>query len=164
MAQDKGFPPLSRTVDIEIDVVDRANNPPVWTQSIYGPIYIKENLPVGAGVISVKARCVIHRTRQHDLHVYAHQLATQLVHLATLSVHRLRAHGYTVGAPGNTVGVRLACTWQHCRCNACVHLATQSVHHLRALGNTKLPLSNGNFSDGGGRNLITGGIIVFCCS
>ncbi|XP_076032082.1 neural cadherin isoform X3 [Oratosquilla oratoria] len=55
VAQDKGFPPLSRTVDVQIDVVDRANNPPVWTQSIYGPIYIKENRPVGAGVISVKA-------------------------------------------------------------------------------------------------------------
>ncbi|KAB7494699.1 Neural-cadherin [Armadillidium nasatum] len=55
VAQDRGFPPLSRTVDVEIDVVDRANKPPVWTQSIYGPIYIKENLPVGAGVISVKA-------------------------------------------------------------------------------------------------------------
>nr|XP_027213140.1 neural-cadherin-like [Penaeus vannamei] len=55
VAQDRGFPPLSRTVDVQIDVVDRANNPPVWTQSIYGPIYIKENLPVGAGVISVKA-------------------------------------------------------------------------------------------------------------
>ncbi|KAK4289887.1 hypothetical protein Pmani_037174, partial [Petrolisthes manimaculis] len=59
VAQDRGFPPLSRTVDVQIDVVDRANNPPVWTQSIYGPIYIKENLPVGAGVISVKARSVV---------------------------------------------------------------------------------------------------------
>ena len=56
VAQDQGFPPLSRTVEVQIEVVDRANNPPVWTQSIYGPIYIKENLPVGAGVISVKAR------------------------------------------------------------------------------------------------------------
>lgn len=56
VAQDRGFPPLSRTVEVQIEVVDRANNPPVWTQSIYGPIYIKENLPVGAGVISVKAR------------------------------------------------------------------------------------------------------------
>lgn len=46
-------------MDVQIDVVDRANNPPVWTQSIYGPIYIKENLPVGAGVISVKARSVV---------------------------------------------------------------------------------------------------------
>lgn len=58
VAHDGGYPSLSRSVDVQIDVVDRANNPPVWTQSIYGPIYIKENLPVGAGVISVKARSV----------------------------------------------------------------------------------------------------------
>lgn len=58
MAQDKGFPPLSRTVEVQIDVVDRANNPPVWDHVVYGPIYIRENLPVGAKVVSVKARCV----------------------------------------------------------------------------------------------------------
>ncbi|KAF9809555.1 hypothetical protein SFRURICE_020852, partial [Spodoptera frugiperda] len=58
MAQDKGFPPLSRTVEVQIDVVDRANNPPVWDHTVYGPIYIRENLPVGAKVVSVKARCV----------------------------------------------------------------------------------------------------------
>ncbi|GBP11622.1 Neural-cadherin, partial [Eumeta japonica] len=55
MAQDKGFPPLSRTVEVQIDVVDRANNPPVWDHTVYGPIYIRENLPVGAKVVSVKA-------------------------------------------------------------------------------------------------------------
>ncbi|KAG8223175.1 hypothetical protein J437_LFUL000341, partial [Ladona fulva] len=55
MAQDKGYPPLSRTVEVQIDVVDRANNPPVWDHVVYGPIYIKENLPVGARVVSVKA-------------------------------------------------------------------------------------------------------------
>nr|XP_021206767.2 neural-cadherin isoform X3 [Bombyx mori] len=55
MAQDKGFPPLSRTVEVQIDVVDRANNPPVWDHVVYGPIYIRENLPVGAKVVSVKA-------------------------------------------------------------------------------------------------------------
>lgn len=58
MAQDKGFPPLSRTVEVQIDVVDRANNPPVWDHVVYGPIYIRENLPVGAKVVSVKARSV----------------------------------------------------------------------------------------------------------
>lgn len=58
MAQDKGFPPLSRTVEVQIDVVDRANNPPVWDHTVYGPIYIRENLPVGAKVVSVKARSV----------------------------------------------------------------------------------------------------------
>nr|CAD7590218.1 unnamed protein product [Timema genevievae] len=55
MAQDKGYPPLSRTVEVQIDVVDRANNPPVWDHVVYGPIYIKENMPVGAKVVSVKA-------------------------------------------------------------------------------------------------------------
>lgn len=58
MAQDKGYPPLSRTVEVQIDVVDRANNPPVWDHVVYGPIYIRENLPVGAKVVSVKARSV----------------------------------------------------------------------------------------------------------
>lgn len=58
MAQDKGYPPLSRTVEVQIDVVDRANNPPVWDHGVYGPIYIRENLPVGAKVVSVKARSV----------------------------------------------------------------------------------------------------------
>jgi hypothetical protein len=56
MAQDKGYPPLSRTVEVQIDVVDRANNPPVWDHTIYGPIYVKENMPVGGKVVSVKAR------------------------------------------------------------------------------------------------------------
>ncbi|CAF4759505.1 unnamed protein product [Pieris macdunnoughi] len=55
MAQDKGFPPLSRTVEVQIDVVDRANNPPVWDHTVYGPIYIRENMPVGGRVVSVKA-------------------------------------------------------------------------------------------------------------
>ena len=58
MAQDKGYPPLSRTVEVQIDVVDRANNPPIWDHTIYGPIYVKENMPVGGKVVSVKARSV----------------------------------------------------------------------------------------------------------
>ncbi|XP_015432115.1 PREDICTED: LOW QUALITY PROTEIN: neural-cadherin-like [Dufourea novaeangliae] len=58
MAQDKGFPPLSRTVEVQIDVVDRANNPPVWDHIVYGPVYCKENVAVGAKVVSVKARSV----------------------------------------------------------------------------------------------------------
>lgn len=57
-AQDKGYPPLSRSVEVQIDVVDRANNPPVWDHVVYGPIYIRENFPVGAKVVSVKARSV----------------------------------------------------------------------------------------------------------
>lgn len=59
MAQDKGYPPLQRTVEVQIDVVDRANNPPVWDQVVYGPIYVKENMPVGGKVASIKARSVI---------------------------------------------------------------------------------------------------------
>ncbi|XP_037905049.1 neural-cadherin isoform X5 [Hermetia illucens] len=55
MAQDKGYPPLSRTVEVQIDVVDRANNPPVWDHNVYGPIYVKENMPVGGKVVSIKA-------------------------------------------------------------------------------------------------------------
>ncbi|XP_073987911.1 neural cadherin isoform X3 [Rhodnius prolixus] len=54
-AQDKGVPSLSRSVEVQIDVVDRANNPPVWDHVVYGPIYIKENMNVGAKVVSVKA-------------------------------------------------------------------------------------------------------------
>lgn len=57
-AQDKGYPPLSRSVEVQIDVVDRANNPPVWDHTVYGPIFIRENFPVGAKVVSVKARSV----------------------------------------------------------------------------------------------------------
>ena len=58
VAQDRGFPPLSRTVEVQIDVVDRANNPPVWDQVVYGPIYVKENKNVGDRVVAVKARSV----------------------------------------------------------------------------------------------------------
>ena len=58
IAEDKGTPPLSRTVEVEIDVVDRSNKPPVWDQRIYGPIYVKENTAVGETVTSVKARSV----------------------------------------------------------------------------------------------------------
>ena len=58
VAQDRGFPPLSRTVEVQIDVVDRANNPPVWDQVVYGPIYVKENKNIGDKVVAVKARSV----------------------------------------------------------------------------------------------------------
>lgn len=68
MAQDKGYPPLSRTVEVQIDVVDRANNPPVWDHVVYGPIYVKENMPVGGKVVSVKARSVL------NLIIFLHNL------------------------------------------------------------------------------------------
>lgn len=67
MAQDKGYPPLSRSVEVQIDVVDRANNPPVWDHVIYGPIYIRENFPVGAKVVSVKARSVLYGGSGHSI-------------------------------------------------------------------------------------------------
>jgi hypothetical protein len=49
-------------VEVEIDVVDRSNKPPVWDQRIYGPIYVKENTAVGETVTSVKARSGPFRT------------------------------------------------------------------------------------------------------
>ena len=58
-ATDKGYPPLTRTVEVQIEVVDRANNPPIWDHVQYGPVFIKENTAVGAKVISVKARSVV---------------------------------------------------------------------------------------------------------
>ncbi|XP_054165441.1 neural-cadherin-like isoform X3 [Oppia nitens] len=56
IATDNGFPQHRASVEIVIDVVDRANNPPIWDQPVYGPISIKENLDVGRKVISIKAR------------------------------------------------------------------------------------------------------------
>lgn len=57
-ASDKGEPPSHADVDVELDVVDRNNKPPIWDKSIYGPIHIKENVTVGTVVTSVKARLV----------------------------------------------------------------------------------------------------------
>lgn len=51
---------LSADVDVELDVVDRNNKPPVWDANVYGPIHIKENVTVGTVVTSVKARFVCH--------------------------------------------------------------------------------------------------------
>ncbi|KAG5307903.1 CADN protein, partial [Acromyrmex insinuator] len=50
------MPVLSADVDVELDVVDRNNKPPVWDANVYGPIHIKENVTVGTVVTSVKAR------------------------------------------------------------------------------------------------------------
>ncbi len=58
IAEDMGASPLSRTVEVQIDVVDRSNKPPVWDQVVYGPIYVKENTAVGQTVTTVKARSV----------------------------------------------------------------------------------------------------------
>lgn len=54
------MPVLSADVDVELDVVDRNNKPPVWDANVYGPIHIKENVTVGTIVTSVKARFVCH--------------------------------------------------------------------------------------------------------
>ena len=57
-ATDGGSPPLDADVDVELDVVDRNNKPPVWQQQSYGPIYVKENAAAGTTVTSVRARFV----------------------------------------------------------------------------------------------------------
>lgn len=57
-ASDRGEPPLYADVDVELDVVDRNNKPPLWDQSVYAPIRIKENVTVGTVVTSMKARLV----------------------------------------------------------------------------------------------------------
>lgn len=60
-ASDKGDPPSYADVDVELDVVDRNNKPPLWDVNVYGPIHIKENVTVGTVVTSVKARFVLNR-------------------------------------------------------------------------------------------------------
>lgn len=57
-ASDKGEPPSYADVDVELDVVDRNNKPPIWDRTIYGPIHIKENVTVGKTVTTIKARLV----------------------------------------------------------------------------------------------------------
>ena len=59
VAADRGDPPLWAEVDVELDVVDRNNKPPLWDLTNYGPIFVKENVTVGTVVTSVKARLVI---------------------------------------------------------------------------------------------------------
>ncbi|XP_073827129.1 neural cadherin isoform X6 [Musca autumnalis] len=54
-ASDRGEPPSYADVDVELDVVDRNNKPPIWDKSVYGPIHIRENVTVGTVVTSVKA-------------------------------------------------------------------------------------------------------------
>ncbi|CAB4065536.1 Putative neural-cadherin 2,Neural-cadherin [Lepeophtheirus salmonis] len=54
-ASDMGAPPLHADVDVELDVVDRNNNPPIWEQQTYGPVYVRENAPPGEIVTTVRA-------------------------------------------------------------------------------------------------------------
>lgn len=57
-ASDRGEPPSYADVEVELDVVDRNNKPPLWDKSVYGPIRIRENVTVGSLVAEVKARFV----------------------------------------------------------------------------------------------------------
>lgn len=57
-AADKGIPPSYADVDVDLDVVDRNNKPPIWDSIIYGPKHIKENVPINTVVATVKARFV----------------------------------------------------------------------------------------------------------
>jgi len=57
-ATDRGSPGLHADVEVELEVVDRNNKPPLWEQQVYGPIYVKENAPQGEIVTSVRARLV----------------------------------------------------------------------------------------------------------
>lgn len=57
-ASDRGDPPSTADVDVELDVVDRNNKPPIWDRNIYGPIHIRENVTVGTVVTAIKARLV----------------------------------------------------------------------------------------------------------
>ncbi|XP_066902324.1 neural-cadherin isoform X6 [Halyomorpha halys] len=54
-ASDRGEPPTTADVDVELDVVDRNNKPPLWDRSVYGPFRELENVTVGTVVASVKA-------------------------------------------------------------------------------------------------------------
>lgn len=57
-AADKGVPASYADVDVDLDVVDRNNKPPIWDSIVYGPKHIKENVPINTVVATVKARLV----------------------------------------------------------------------------------------------------------
>ena len=57
-AVDGGNPSLHADVEVELNVVNRNNKPPVWEKISYGPIYVKESAPAGSDVVSVRARLV----------------------------------------------------------------------------------------------------------
>ena len=58
IAEDRGSPSLSRTVEVQVEVVDRSNKPPVWDnlERISRAVYVKENTAVGETVTTVRAR------------------------------------------------------------------------------------------------------------
>ena len=58
-ATDGGFPALYADVDVELEVVDRNNKPPIWDKKTLGrEIYVRENAPQGEKVTEVRARFV----------------------------------------------------------------------------------------------------------
>ena len=63
-AEDKGEPPTYADVEVELDVVDQKNKPPIWDSIVYGPKHIKENVPINTVVASVKARFVKKSTQK----------------------------------------------------------------------------------------------------
>ena len=60
IAEDRGSNPLSRTVEVQVEVVDRSNKPPVWDdlERISRAVYVKENTAVGETVTTVRARSI----------------------------------------------------------------------------------------------------------
>jgi hypothetical protein len=66
-AADKGVPPSYADVDVDLDVVDRNNKPPIWDSIVYGPKHIKENVAINTVVATVKARFVEqNESKSHD--------------------------------------------------------------------------------------------------
>lgn len=79
-ASDKGTEVLSADVDVELDVVDRNNKPPLWDEHVYGPIHIKENVTVGTVVTSVKARFVCHDMTKTKRHAVPRHAVLSILH------------------------------------------------------------------------------------
>ena len=65
-ATDGGSPELYADVDVELDVVDRNNKPPIWEQQFYSNIYAKENAAPGEIVTTVRARLVVKAAAKTD--------------------------------------------------------------------------------------------------
>ncbi|KAG9510290.1 Neural-cadherin [Fragariocoptes setiger] len=55
IAMDRGTTVNKASVEVVIDVVDRANNPPIWDRSVYITPLIKENADIGTKITSIKA-------------------------------------------------------------------------------------------------------------
>lgn len=89
-ASDRGEPPSSADVDVELDVVDRNNKPPLWENSAYGPIHIKENVTVGTVVTAVKARLVSQSLSVTERQARrTRRLASRSKHVLVVSLHLL---------------------------------------------------------------------------